>query len=243
MIQIDLLKVKDSIKRWFPYVLSLFFLILLIFKSNEKSNLASEIKVLKNENLKSEIIKDGLFDLVSKKDKTISKSEAKIDSLEKQIIVSKTKVIEIKKESKNKQKEVYSYTTEKLANYYRENYSPKEKIQTIGTDIVTGDTIAKQIISDLVEKKYISLELNQTNKTLSFTEQKSSEKDSVINNLKFQKEKLFMVIEEDKKISNNKDQIVEKTELAFKKEKKAKNFWKGTAIGAGAVLIVKSVFF
>lgn len=241
MIQIDLLKVWDLVKRWFPYVLSLVFLVLWIFKSSENNDLIEKNNDLENANIRSVVINEGLLDLVKQKNNKLSKSEAKIDSLNKEVAISKSKTSEIKKQSEIKQKEVYSYTTEKLADYYRQNYSPKEQIQTIGKDIVTGDTIAKQIVSDLVEKKYISLELNQTKETLNLTEKKSSEQDSVITDLKFQKEKLFMVIEEDKKVSANKDKIILNTEKAFKSEKGKKNFWKATAIGAGAVLVVKSL--
>lgn len=241
MIQIDLLKIRDYFKMWLPYIMAFIFLILWIFKKNDLSDLKDENNSLENSIVKSEILKSGYLDLINRKDKEISKKDKKIDSLNTEILTSKQKTVEIKKESEKKQKEVYSYSTEKLADFYRKKYSPKESIQTIGTDIVTGDTIAKQIVSDLVEKEYVHLELNQTKETLKITEEKSKQQDSVNKDLKFQKDRLYMIIEEDAKQSKAKDNIISSTKHSLETEKKGKNFWKGTAIGATALLVIKIV--
>jgi len=241
MIQIDLIKTWERIKVWFPYVLSLVFAILLFFKYNSTSGLESENKGLKNEVLRSEILSKGYLNLVSEKNKIIASHEKKIDSLKNEIVVSKSKTIEIKKESEKKIKEVYLLTTKQIVDSWKSRYSPKEDIQYVGKDVAVTDTVAKQIESDLVKKDYLSLELNQTKKTLSLTESASAEKDTVISDLKDQKKNLFMVVEEDKKTKESQKQIIKNTEKELSSEKNKKTFWKATAIGVGTVIIVKSI--
>src|SRR6188768_3654338 len=154
MIQIDLLKTWDFIKKWGPSVLFLVFAILYGIKFIENNTLSVDNEKLKNSVLRSEILSKGYLDLVANKNKTISKNEKDIDSLNAEIQKSKTKVLVIKEESIKKQKQVYSYSTEQLAAELRDRYSPKESIQTVGDNIVSADTISKQIVSDLYKKDY-----------------------------------------------------------------------------------------
>lgn len=158
---------------------------------------------------------------------------SKVDSLEKVKQKVVVQVQEVQKKTENDIKKVSGLTTKGIATYYQDRYKLPVTITQYGVSL--SDTIGKLNITELIQKDGCFAERKLLKQQLVLEEQKSTQKDSISNNLIHANAELS--------VANYKQrQIIKNTENAVQKEKTKKTFWQvatgAAAIGIG-VLVLK----
>jgi hypothetical protein len=225
----------DLLKKYWIYIFCLILLIIIYFLFNSTKNLERENEVLKGNILVNQSLSDLYLSQIKSRDAKILNYVAKIDSLENEVVKYEDNIRVIKNNSNNKVKEVSSYNTTQISNYFKSRYSPKNSISIIGNKLALEDTISRQCITDLVKGDYVRAELKETNKVLNVVKFQSRIKDSTIVILGEQKDKLFMVVKLKDSTIGLQEQIIKNSDKIIKKEKNKKTFYKITTI-AGALV-------
>lgn len=225
----------DLLKKYWIYIFCLILLIIIYFLFNSTKNLERENEGLKGNILVNQSLSDLYLSQIKSRDAKILNYAAKIDSLENEVVKYEENIRVIKNNYNNKVKEVSSYNTTQISNYFKSRYSPKNSISIIGNKLALEDTISRQCITDLVKGDYVRAELKETNKVLNVVKFQSRIKDSTIVILGEQKDKLFMVVKLKDSTIGLQEQIIKNSDKIIKKEKNKKTFYKITTI-AGALV-------
>jgi hypothetical protein len=225
----------DLLKKYWIYIFCLILLIIIYFLFNSTKNLERENEGLKGNILVNQSLSDLYLSQIKSRDAKILNYVAKIDSLETEVVKYEENIRVIKNNSNNKVKEVSSYNTTQISNYFKNRYSPKNSISIIGNKLAIEDTISRQCITDLVKGDYVRAELKETNKVLNVVKFQSRIKDSTIVILGEQKDKLFMVVKLKDSTIRLQEQIIKNSDKIIKREKNKKTFYKITTI-AGALV-------
>ena len=225
----------DLLKKYWIHIFCLILLIIIYFLFNSTKNLEKENEGLKGNILVNQSLSDLYLSQIKSRDAKILNYVAKIDSLENEVVKYEENIRVIKNNYNNKVKEVSSYNTTQISNYFKSRYSPKNSISIIGNKLALEDTISRQCITDLVKGDYVRAELKETNKVLNVVKFQSRIKDSTIVILGEQKDKLFMVVKLKDSTIGLQEQIIKNSDKIIKKEKNKKTFYKITTI-AGALV-------
>jgi hypothetical protein len=217
MITLDLIMKTININyaKIISYVLIIILTVIVMsqFSTNNKTQLA-------NDELKKEI-KDKESN-VKKYFEANNLLNEKITYLENQKVKIKKEVVEKIKTIYIEKEKVKSYTTNDFAKYYSKRYN--DEVLASSSGVILEDITALKNVQELLDKDAMVFELQGFKNQLNLEEQKSSLKDTIINNLN------FVSLEKDKTL-NLQNQIIKNTEKSLIKEKTKKNFWKLATIG------------
>ena len=176
-------------------------------------------------------------DLVISADKYVNKINAlndKIVLLEIQKQKVKTEIVYIENKTKSDTEKVKTYSTARIADYYKDRYKLPIVITKYGVSL--SDTLARKNIGELIQKDGCFAEMKFVRKELDIEEKKGLIKDTIIGNMTQSNILLHKAI-------FNQSQIIDNTEKTFKKERNKKTFWQvasgAVLLGAGYLLIVK----
>lgn len=225
----------DLLRKYWIYIFCLILLIIIYFLFNSTKNLEKENESLKGNILVNQSLSDLYLSQISDRDKKIKIYVNQIDSLEKEVVKYEDTIKIIQNNSSNKVKEVSSYNTVQISNYFKSRYNPKTSVSIIGNKLALEDTISRQCITDLVKGDYVRAELKETNKILNVVKFQSRIKDSTIVILGEQKDKLFMIVKLKDSTIGLQDQVIKNSDKIIKREKNKKTFYKITTI-AGALV-------
>jgi len=180
-------------------------------------------------NNKTELVNNTLKKEIKDKENNIKKYVDANNVLNEKITELQNAKIKIKKEVVEKIKTIYiekekakSFTTNDFAKYYSKRYN--DEVLASSSGVILEDITALKNVQELLDKDAMVFELQGFKNQLNLEEQKSSIKDTIINNLN------FVSLEKDKAL-NLQNEIIKNTEKSLRKEKVKKNFWKLATIG------------
>ena len=193
--------------------LAMFILAFLLFKSCQSSN---EVQ-LANNSLKNEVkdlidTADRIADKNNQLRDTIAILKAKKQKVKKQIVY-------IQNKAKSDIKKVATLNTTQIAEYYSKRY--KNDVKPTVSGVVLNDTVAKENITELIQKDGCFDEIKLVRSELVTTEKIGIVKDTIISNL-------TSINDLKQKAIESQERIIKNVEKSVRKEKRKKNFWKLT---------------
>ena len=226
MVQIDLLKTRDFLFKYLPYVICVILALLLLMKCNNSSELKTENEIIRKEVLLSKkLVKEVLRDNEIK-DKEIQEQKKAISFLDNQTQKKQAEIVELYTENKYLKSSVNKYTTDDLVKFYIKRYNAPKEVFKTSLGIVFKDTIGKLIAADLIDYGFKVKELDLTKGILGNEIQVSKIKDTIINNLESQKKNLNFAIEEQGLIIDNQQVLADNQEKIIKKQTRTQNLLK-----------------
>lgn len=222
MIQLDLIKGIESFKKYFPYILSIILLLLLLVKCNNTSELKLENKQLKSRVESQKVkLKKEYEQKIEKQNKAFQKT---IDSykdtimfLDNQNIKKQEKIQKLSIENNYLKSSIKRYTTDELVQYYINRYKQPNDVFKTNLGITFKDTLSKRIAIDLADYDFTVKELDLKNEILDNSNRIISSKDTIINNLENQKKNITFVMEEQSLLIDNQDDLIKNQEKIIKR--------------------------
>jgi cell division protein FtsB len=217
MVQINLFKIYDYIKKYFPYAI-IFLLLLFIFKCSgtdelkyEKEKLETQIK----ENKK-------LIQNVLKQNKELQKQnlffENTIAELYEETDKKNEEIAKLHVENGRLKTNIKKFTTDDIVKFYIERYKQPTNVFKTNLGVTFKDTLSKQIAIDLTDYDLKTQELSVTKDIVSTKDLIITYKDSTINNLENQNKNINFVLDEQNSLINNQDDLIKNQESIIKKQ-------------------------
>jgi hypothetical protein len=178
---------------------------------------------------------------IQDRDKKIASYITRIDSMNKVISSSETRIVYINKDKDKKLSDVAKYSVAQSADYFKSRYKTQD-VKVSSDYVMIKDTVSKMCISDLVSGDYARAELKLTKVVLGDVKLQSRMKDTVISELDMNRKTLEQVVSIKDSTISLKDQIIENTHKQLKKEKRNKTLYKITtvaAMAAGGYLLIR----
>ena len=202
--------------------------------SIENAKLDGLVRVNKN-------MSDLYMEEVHDRYKKIVRYITKIDSMEKVVSSSESRVVYINKERDVKLSSVSKYSVAQSAEYFKSRYKTQD-VKVNSDYLMIKDTISKLCIKDLVSGDYARAELKITKSVVNNLKLQSRMKDTVISDIEMNRKTLEQVISIKDSTISLKDQIIGNTQKQLKKESRKKTFYKIATIAsmaAGGYLLVR----
>ena len=227
-------------KFWREIVIAILVgLILALLNSN--GNLSTENAKLEGLVMVNESVSDLYMSQIHDRDKKIKVYITRIDSMDRVISSSESRVVYINKERDGKLSDVSKYSVTQSAEYFKGRYKTKD-VKVSSDYVMVKDTVSKMCISDLVSGDYARAELKITRVVLGDVKLQSRMKDTVISELDMNRKTLEQVVSIKDSTISLKDQIIGNTQKQLKKEKRNKTLYKITtvaAMAAGGYLLIR----
>ena len=222
MIQVDLIKGIEKLRKYFPYVLSLVLLLLLLVKCNNTSELKLENEQLKSivESQKSNLEKEYAEKIEKQNNafqKTIDRYKDTVSFLDKQNEKKLDKILVLSNENNRLKSSIKKYTTDDLVQYYISRYKQPNDVFKTNLGITFKDTLSKRIAVDLADYDFTVKELDLKNDIIDNSNRIISSKDTIINNLENQKKNITFVMEEQSLLIDNQDDLIKNQEKIIKR--------------------------
>jgi hypothetical protein len=214
---------------------------LIIALLNSNGNLGTENAKLEGLVKVNQSVSDLYMQQIHDRNKKIASYIANIDSLGKIISSSEARIVYINKDKDKKLSEVFRYSVEESASYFKSRYKTND-VKVNSEYVMVKDTVSKMCISDLVSGDYARAELKLTKVVLFDVKSQSRMKDTVISELYIQRKTLEQVVSIKDSTISLKDQIIGNTQKQIKKEKRNKTLYKITtvaAMAAGGYLLIR----
>ena len=208
---------------------------------NNNSNLNTENAKLEGLVMVNESVSDLYMSQIHDRDKKIKVYITRIDSMDRVISSSESRVVYINKERDGKLSDVSKYSVTQSAEYFKGRYKTKD-VKVSSDYVMVKDTVSKMCISDLVSGDYARAELKITRVVLGDVKLQSRMKDTVISELDMNRKTLEQVVSIKDSTISLKDQIIVNTQKQLKKEKRNKTLYKITtvaAMAAGGYLLIR----
>ena len=226
MIQIDLFKIKDYLKKYLPYVVIVILMLLLLVKCNNSDKLEVEKAILKNHIVESNKKVSILLKKNDSVQKSINRFKDTIAFLDVQNQKKQAEILKLQEERRNKQGEVSTYNNDQLVKFYIDRYKANNQVFKTTKGLELETVIAKSVALDLTDYDYVDKLLVETTEMLGTEKTASILKDSVINSLELKEKNLNFVVKENDKIIDNQDEIIKNQEKSLKKEKRKNTLYK-----------------
>lgn len=208
---------------------------------NNNSNLNTENAKLEGLVMVNESVSDLYMSQIHDRDKKIKVYITRIDSMDRVISSSESRVVYINKERDGKLSDVSKYSVTQSAEYFKSRYKTKD-VKVSSDYVMVKDTVSKMCISDLVSGDYARAELKITRVVLGDVKLQSKMKDTVISELDMNRKTLEQVVSIKDSTISLKDKIIGNTQKQLKKEKRNKTLYKITtvaAMAAGGYLLIR----
>ena len=226
MIQIDLFKISDYAKKFFPYIVIVFLLLLLMVKCNNTDKLEVEKAILKKNIVESNKKVSILLKKNDSVQKSINRFKDTIAFLDIQNQKKQDEILKLQEERRKKQEEVSIYNNDQLVKFYIDRYKANNQVFKTTKGLELETTIAKSVALDLTDYDYVDKLLVETTEMLGTEKTASILKDSVINSLELKEKNLNFVVKENDKIIDNQDEIIKNQEKSLTKEKRKNKLYK-----------------
>lgn len=208
---------------------------------NSNGNLGTENAKLEGLVNVNQSVSDLYMQQIHYRDKKIASYITRIDSMNRVISSSETRIIYINKDKDKKLSDVAKYSVAQSADYFKSRYK-RHDVKVSYDYVMIKDTVSKMCISDLVSGDYARAELKLTKVVLGDVKLQSRMKDTVISELDLQRKTLEQVVNIKDSTISLKDQIIGNTQKQLKKEKRNKTLYKITtvaAMAAGGYLLIR----
>jgi hypothetical protein len=208
---------------------------------NNNSNLNTENAKLEGLVMVNESVSDLYMSQIHDRDKKIAVYITRIDSMDRVISSSETRIVYINKDRDKKLSDVSKYSVTQSADYFKSRYKTQD-VKVNSDYLMIKDTVSKMCISDLVSGDYARAELKITRVVLGDVKLQSRMKDTVISELDMNRKTLEQVVKIKDSTISLKDQIIGNTQKQLKKEKRNKTLYKITtvaAMAAGGYLLIR----
>jgi hypothetical protein len=186
-------------------------------------------------------VSDLYMSQIHDRDKKIAVYITRIDSMDRVISSSETRIVYINKDRDKKLSDVSKYSVAQSADYLKSRYKTQD-VKVSSDYVMIKDTVSKMCISDLVSGDYARAELKLTRVVLGDVKLQSRMKDTVISELDINRKTLEQVVSIKDSTISLKDQIIGNTQKQLKKEKRNKTLYKITtvaAMAAGGYLLIR----
>lgn len=186
-------------------------------------------------------VSDLYMSQIHDRDKKIAVYITRIDSMDRVISSSETRIVYINKDRDKKLSDVSKYSVAQSADYLKSRYKTQD-VKVSSDYVMIKDTVSKMCISDLVSGDYARAELKLTRVVLGDVKLQSRMKDTVISELDMNRKTLEQVVSIKDSTISLKDQIIGNTQKQLKKEKRNKTLYKITtvaAMAAGGYLLIR----
>lgn len=226
MIQIDLFKIKDYLKKYLPYFVIVVLLLLLMVKCNNTETLETEKAVLEYKIKESEY---KISEKVKQNDsiqKNILKFKDTIAFLDLQNQKKQAEIAKLHEEKRNKKAEVSTYNNDQLVKFYIDRYKANNQVFKTTKGLELETTIAKSVALDLTDYDYVDKLLIETTEMLGTEKTASILKDSVINSLEYKEKNLNFVVKEKSNVIDNQEDLIKNQEKSLRKEKRKNTLYK-----------------
>ncbi len=208
---------------------------------NNNENLSVENAKLDGLVRVNQSVSDLYMSQINDRDKKIAVYITKIDSMDRVISSSETRIVYINKDKDKKLSDVSKYSVAQSADYFKSRYKTQD-VKVSSDYVMIKDTVSKMCISDLVSGDYARAELKITRVVLGDVKLQSRMKDTVISELDMNRKTLEQVVSIKDSTISLKDQIIGNTQKQLKKEKRNKTLYKITtvaAMAAGGYLLIR----
>lgn len=235
MIQIDLFSIRNFLKKYYAHIVAIILILYIFNGCNNTEPLVAEAKSLKKENvLLKKVIKNTLKEN-EQKDKEIIEHKKAILFLDNQNQKRQQEIFDLAQKNRDLKSSVNKYTTDELVKFYIERYKKPKEITKTNYGIAFKDTLSKVIANDLINYDFTFKELSISKEIIEDQNKISIIKDTVINNLEYQKKNLNFVVQEQGLLIDNQEDLISKQEKIIKKETRKKNILK-LSIPAGIIV-------
>jgi hypothetical protein len=214
---------------------------LIIALLNNNGNLSTENAKLEGLVMVNESVSNLYMSQINDRDKKIKVYLTMIDSMDRVISSSESRVVYINKERDGKLSSVSKYSVSQSAEYFKSRYKTQD-VKVSSDYLMIKDTVSKMCISDLVSGDYARAELKITKSVVGDLKLQSRIKDTVISELDMNRKTLEQIVSIKDSTISLKDQIIGNTQKQLKKEKRNKTFYKIATIAtmaAGGYLLVR----
>jgi hypothetical protein len=214
---------------------------LIIALLNNNDNLSIENAKLEGFVRVNQSVSDLYMSQIQDRDKKIASYITRIDSMNKVVSSSETRIVYINKDKDKKLSDVSKYSVAQSADYFKSRYKTQD-VKVSSDYVMIKDTVSKMCISDLVSGDYARAELKLTKVVIGDVKLQSRMKDTVISELDLQRKTLEQVVNIKDSTISLKDQIIGNTQKQLKKEKRNKTLYKITtaaAMAAGGYLLIR----
>jgi hypothetical protein len=214
---------------------------LIIALLNNNGNLSVENAKLEGFVRVNQSVSDLYMSQIQDRDKKIASYITMIDSMDRVISSSETRIVYINKDKDKKLSDVSKYSVVQSADYFKSRYKTQD-VKVSSDYVMIKDTVSKMCISDLVSGDYARAELKLTKVVLGDVKLQSRMKDTVISELDMNRKTLEQVVSIKDSTISLKDQIIGNTQKQLKKEKRNKTLYKITtvaAMAAGGYLLIR----
>jgi hypothetical protein len=214
---------------------------LIIALLNSNGNLSVENAKLEGLVMVNESVSNLYMSQIHDRDKKIKVYITKIDSMNRVISSSESRVVYINKERDGKLSSVSKYSVSQSAEYFKSRYKTQD-VKVSSDYVMIKDTVSKMCISDLVSGDYARAELKITKSVVGDLKLQSRIKDTVISELEMNRKTLDQVVSIKDSTISLKDQIIGNTQKQLKKEKRNKTLYKITTVAtmaAGGYLLIR----
>lgn len=213
--------------------------IAMLLRTNDEAYI--ENKRLEGLVMVNESVSNLYMSQIHDRDKKIKVYLTKIDSMDRVISSSESRVVYINKERDGKLSSVSKYSVAQSADYFKSRYKTQD-VKVSSDYLMIKDTVSKMCISDLVSGDYARAELKITKYVVGDLKLQSRMKDTVISDLDMNRKTLEQILSIKDSTISLKDQIIGNTQKQLKKEKRNKTFYKIATIAtmaAGGYLLVR----
>jgi len=245
MIQIDLFKIRGFFKKYYAHIVAIILILYIFNGCNNTEPLVTEAKFLKRENvLLKKVIKNTLKEN-EQKDKEIIGHKKAIVFLDSQNQKRQQEIFDLAQKNRDLKSSVNKYTTDELVKFYIERYKKPKEITKTNYGIAFKDTLSKVIANDLINYDFTFKELSINKEIIKDQNKISVIKDTIINNLEYQKKNLNFVLDNQSLLIDNQESLIDKQEKIIKKDSRNKKLLKlsipiGIVVGVvTGVLITK----
>jgi len=214
---------------------------LIIALLNNNDNLSIENAKLDGLVRVNQSVSDLYMSQIHDRDKKIAVYITMIDSMDRVISSSETRIVYINKDKDKKLSDVSKYSVAQSAEYFKSRYKTQD-VKVSSDYVMIKDTVSKMCISDLVSGDYARAELKITKSVVGDLKLQSRMKDTVISDLEINRKTLEQVVSIKDSTISLKDQIIGNTQKQLKKESRKKTFYKIATIAtmaAGGYLLVR----
>lgn len=230
-----------GIKKFWREIVIAILVGLILALLNSNGNLSTENAKLEGLVMVNESVSDLYMSQIQDRDKKIKVYITRIDSMDRVISSSESRVVYINKERDGKLSDVSKYSVTQSAEYFNSRYKTKD-VKVSSDYVMVKDTVSKMCISDLVSGDYARAELKITKSVVGDLKLQSRMKDTVISELDMNRKTLEQVVKIKDSTISLKDQIIGNTQKQLKKEKRNKTLYKITtvaAMAAGGYLLIR----
>ena len=214
---------------------------LIIALLNNNGNLSTENAKLEGLVMVNESVSNLYMSQINDRDKKIKVYLTRIDSMDRVIASSESRVVYINKERDGRLSSVSKYSVAQSAEYFKSRYNTQD-VKVSSDYVMIKDTVSKMCISDLVSGDYARAELKITKSVVGDLKLQSRMKDTVISELEMNRKTLDQIVSIKDSTISLKDQIIGNTQKQLKKEKRNKTLYKITtvaAMAAGGYLLIR----